>query len=116
MKFSISNAVAFTFFLGKLIDHAASLGMDIMATELQRFIERQTALVNSGASWTVNSDHIVCCAADIDCIEGGKVIGDGDHPKYKMLATYWKSLDPGCYWGGDWKSKDSRHFGYRPKG
>ncbi len=115
MKFSITNAVAFTYFKGKLIMWAAATGIDIMGTECQRFPERQKMLVDSGASETMHSDHVVCCAEDFDVIDNGSVVKDGEDGRYERLGLYWESLNPGCYWGGRWKSGDSRHFGYRPK-
>ena len=115
MKFSISNAVAFTLFESKLVTWAAVQGIDIMGTEGQRFPERQKQLVELGLSATMDSDHILCCARDFDVIRGGRVIVDGSDYDYKRLGIYWESLNPGCYWGGRWKSGDSRHFGYRPK-
>ncbi len=115
MKFSIPNAVAFTFFEGRLTMWAAATGIDIMGTEGQRFYDRQLMLYEAGATETMDSDHRVCCARDFDVVENSKVIKDGSHPSYKRLGLYWESLNPGCYWGGRWKSGDSRHFGYRPK-
>ena len=115
MKFSIPNAVAFTRLEGRLTTWAPWAGIGIMGTEGQRFPERQKMLVDSGASETMDSDHILCCARDFDVVEGGKVITDGSHPSYRRLGLYWESLNPGCYWGGRWKSGDSRHFGYRPR-
>lgn len=116
-RFSIINAVEFSRLLGDLVHHAFhDLDMQVMVTEVQRFSDRQAMLVNMGASKTMNSDHLVCCAADIDVVVGGQTIKDGSHPAYKMLAIYWKSLSPNCYWGGDYREiKDSRHFGYRVK-
>lgn len=114
MEFSITRAVKFMKLLHHLQNHAVIKNIDIMGTELQRFIDRQIKLVNEGKSWTTQSDHLVCSAIDIDVVEDGRIVEDGDHPSYKELGRYWEKLDPGCYWGGGWRQKDSRHFGYRP--
>jgi hypothetical protein len=29
---------------------------------------------------------------------------------YKFMGDYWKSLDPDCRWGGDFKKPDGNHF------
>ena len=29
---------------------------------------------------------------------------------YRPLGEYWKSLDPDCCWGGDFKDADGNHF------
>jgi len=115
MRFSIENAVAFTYFESKLVQWAAKVGIDVMGTEGQRFLNRQQELYDAGSTWTLQSDHLVCCARDFDVIEAGRVVTDGKDGRYERLGKYWESLNPGCYWGGRWKSKDSRHFGYRPK-
>lgn len=116
MGFSIREAVTFTRLEGRLNRYAFEvLGIEIMGTEGQRFKTRQAYLYSTRASKTLRSDHLYCRARDIDVIENGQVVGDGSHWAYAMLGQYWKSLDPGCYWGGDWKSKDSRHFGYNPR-
>ena len=115
MKFSIANAVAFTYFESCLVQWAAKQGIDLMGTEGQRFFKRQQWLFMKGRTKTLDSDHLICCARDIDVIENGRVVKDGGHQSYKRLGLYWESLNPGCYWGGRWKSGDARHFGYRPK-
>jgi len=120
-RFSIPNAHYFTMYLvPKLLTYAKSEGIDVFMGEVQRFPERQRELVNSGASWTLNSDHLLCTAVDFEFLERDrkgnlKWIEDPDHPNRAKLAAYWKSLNPGCYWGGDWASKDTPHFGYRPR-
>jgi len=113
-KFSISAAVEFTRLLGELLEYASFVGIKVMLTEVQRFMPRQSHLYYSGASQTLASDHLICTAADIDVIENGEVVTDGSHHSYEKLGAYWKELHPGCYHGGDWESKDSRHFGYKP--
>jgi len=109
-RFSIGRAIAFTYYLGKLIDYASTSGIDIMCTELQRFKDRQQQLVDAGSSQTLDSDHIVCSACDVDVIRGGKVVGDGSDHAYRELAQFWTNLNNGCYWLGP---EDARHFGYR---
>lgn len=120
MRFSIANAVTFTYYESCLVQWAAKQGIDLMGTEGQRTYKRQRWLFLRKRTKTMNSDHLVCCARDIDVVERGRVITDGSHLSYKRLGLYWESINPGCYWGGRWKDKegkprDSRHFGYRPK-
>jgi len=119
-EFSLKNALYFTTYLEPcLIQHANFEGILLFGGEAQRFLPRQQHLVNSGRSWTLDSDHLVCCARDYELLERtaeGKLkwVQDEDHPHWKILGEYWEELDPGCYWGGDWKSRDVAHFGYNP--
>ncbi len=115
-KFSVQAAVEFTRFETELKLYAFDvLDIDVMGTEGQRFRARQFRLFLAKISPTMHSDHLYCRARDIDVVIDGKVITDGSHWAYAKLGAYWKTLHPGCYWGGDFRSKDSRHFGYKPQ-
>jgi hypothetical protein len=69
---------------------------------------------------SANSLHYIRLAADINLfvlepnprVEGGMIwrYVEGDHPMWKILGDYWKSLHPLNRHGGDFKAKDFNHF------
>lgn len=56
-----------------------------------------------------NSLHFKRLAQDINLFIDGKYIA-GVHPMWYRVGEYWKSLDPACRWGGDFKIGDFNHF------
>ena len=87
--------------------------IDFAVTEGVRTIERQKMLVESGASRTMNSQHLIGRAVDLAAIVDGKV--SWDLPLYHKLAQAMKAAANYCMveirWGGDWESfKDCPHF------
>ena len=60
-----------------------------------------------------NSFHYKRLAIDLNLFLGGKYLTNTkDH---EPLGNYWKSLDPGCSWGGDFKRQDGNHYSYGEK-
>lgn len=87
--------------------------IDFAVTEGVRTIERQKMLVESGASRTMNSQHLIGRAVDLAAIVDGKV--SWDLPLYHTLAQAMKAAANYCMveirWGGDWENfKDCPHF------
>lgn len=60
--------------------------------------------------------HYYRLAQDLNLFINGAWIKNGDHPVWKELGDYWKSLDKDCAWGGDFTSRDSNHFSLREFG
>lgn len=52
-----------------------------------------------------NSLHYDKCAADLNLMQNGKLLGEEDH---KQFATFWESLDPHCRSGI--RYGDSNHY------
>jgi hypothetical protein len=76
--------------------------------EVQRTRYQQQRYVDEGKSWTMSSKHLDKCAVDLFLWVEGRITWD--HDDYKVLGNYWKTLDPLCVWGGDWRHRDSAHF------
>jgi len=59
------------------------------------------------------SFHYKRLAADLNLFKNGKwLIETKDH---EPLGEFWKSLDPQCTWGGDFKNKDANHYSWGEK-
>lgn len=84
-----------------------------IVTEGLRSRERQAALVNAGASRTMNSRHLTGHALDIAAVVDGKV--RWDWPLYPRIAEAFNQaaseLGVAIVWGGDWpRLRDGPHF------
>ncbi len=87
--------------------------VDFTVTEGVRTYARQKALVEAGASTTMNSRHLTGHAVDLAAYVNGKIAWDW--PLYHKIAAAMKQaakeLNVAIVWGGDWKSfPDGPHF------
>lgn len=87
--------------------------VDFSVIEGMRSVERQRALVESGASQTMNSRHLTGHAVDLAAYVDGGI--RWDWPLYHKIAKAMKGAARGLgypiQWGGDWKSfPDGPHF------
>lgn len=86
--------------------------IDFAVLEGVRSIERQQALVKSGASQTMRGRHLSGHAVDLGAIVDGQV--RWDWPLYDKIAVAVKEaarqLGVPIEWGGDWKMRDGPHF------
>lgn len=90
----------------KLLTFASERGYEFTFGEFERPVEMQKLHVAAGRSKTMNSRHLVRCAADIYFFRDGKLTYEVDD-----LGRYWESLSPKNSWGGFWESfKDKPHF------
>lgn len=100
--------------LVKVVDRAIEIStVDFTVLEGMRTPERQKALMDAGASQTLNSRHITGHAVDLGAWVEDEV--RWDWPLYNKIATAMKEaanqLDVAIVWGGDWRSfKDGPHF------
>ena len=87
--------------------------VDFMVTEGLRSLQRQAALVQSGASRTLNSRHLTGHAVDVAAWVDGQV--RWDWPLYPRIAEAFKAAAKlkgvPLVWGGDWpRLRDGPHF------
>lgn len=98
----------------KVMDRAIELsGVDFAITEGVRTLDRQQALVKSGASTTMKSRHLTGHAVDVAAFVGKEL--RWDWPLYGKIAEAVKAaakeVGVPVEWGGDWKSfPDGPHF------
>ena len=55
-----------------------------------------------------NSLHYIGLAKDIDLTKDGVLLDKTED--HEVFGKFWKTLDPDCRWGGDFKSPDGRHY------
>jgi hypothetical protein len=92
----------------KLIDWAYAQGYELTWGQTLRTQADANANAASGAG-IKNSLHLIKLAVDLSLFKDGTLL-TGVEP-YRPLGEFWKSLDPLCTWGGDFKpSPDSDHF------
>jgi peptidoglycan L-alanyl-D-glutamate endopeptidase CwlK len=100
--------------LVKVVERAIEITtVDFTVLEGLRTPERQKALVEIGASQTLNSRHITGHAVDLGAWVGDEV--RWDWPLYHKIAAAMKDAakqeDVKIVWGGDWKRfADGPHF------
>lgn len=86
--------------------------VDFTVLEGLRTKERQKALMDAGASWTMSSRHITGHAVDLGAWVDNQV--DWSWPLYDVIAVAMKQAaqdeEVPIVWGGDWTVKDGPHF------
>jgi hypothetical protein len=103
----------FAMLLGKLLtwiyNHPS--GFAVVIGEVKRTPEMQELYLKQGKTKVNHSKHQDSLAVDLALFIDG--VYQTKSEDYVSLGAYWKSLDPGCVWGGDWKSfHDGNHFQY----
>lgn len=97
-----------------VVDAAIALTpVDFIVTEGLRDAKRQSALVRSGASRTLNSRHLTGHAVDVAALVDGHL--RWDWPLYPRIAAAFKTAafkaGVPIVWGGDWpRLRDGPHF------
>jgi hypothetical protein len=65
-------------------------------------------------SWTMTSLHMDRLAHDLNFFNNkGELLETKE--ELKAIGEYWKSLQVGNVWGGEWKTYDGPHFEMNPK-
>jgi hypothetical protein len=102
--------VMFARLVPRLIDRAFYLGLDATIGEAWRTPEQAKWNAKHGKGIS-NSLHLERLAIDLNLFRKGVWLQDSsDHHE---LGQYWKSLDPRCAWGGDFKPPtpvDGNHY------
>ncbi|EAE9855408.1 TPA_asm: M15 family peptidase [Listeria monocytogenes] len=100
----------------KLLDWSESNGIEVLIYETIRTKEQQVANVNSGASQTMRSYHLVGQALDF-VMAKGKTVDWGAYRSDKGKKFVAKAKSLGFEWGGDWSGfVDNPHLQFNFKG
>ena len=104
----------FAYFLGKLITFAYEQGFEITLGEGTVDVMLCDACGIKVSKHSKFSYHYRRLAQDINLFKftSGGWRYQTTTKQHKILGDYWKSLDPGCVWGGDFKRKDGNHYSY----
>lgn len=103
----------FTVLVSRLILFAKTRGYDLTFGEAYRTPE-QAALNAKNGTGISNSLHTKRLAIDFNLFKDGKWLDKSED--FKFLGEFWKSLDPECCWGGNFKDAagkpkpDGNHF------
>jgi hypothetical protein len=109
----------FTKLVGNLILWAYKNGYELTFGETYRTPEQAALNAKSGKGIS-RSLHIQRLAVDLNLFIDGAYMTKSED--YKPLGDYWKSLDPLCRWGGDFKDgagrpkPDGNHFSLEHEG
>ncbi len=110
------NQELFAADVAKLIVRAFELGLRVRLGEALRTPEQQKLYFASGASKTMNSQHLKKLAIDLNLIKDGRLATVAE---IQPLGKWWESLAPENRWGGSWRGLveagkssfvDSPHF------
>ena len=102
----------FTVCTAQLINFAVSIGVQLTYGDAYRSKSAHGEFGEKKGYSSANSVHKLRLAVDFNVRIDGEYIEDGEHWAYKMLGDEWKKMHKLARWGGDFKSKDSNHFGF----
>ena len=92
--------------IAQLIMRLNLIGYGVVGEEWKRPMEMVEIYAKRGTG-SKNSLHPDKLATDLSLFKDGKYLTKTED--YKVAGDIWKSLDPLCAWGGDWKV-DGNHF------
>ena len=105
----------FAYFLGKLIVYAyEELGVELTLEEGTVNVWRCDECGNWVSKHSKSSWHYRKLAQDINLFikKNSGWRHQTTTEQHRVLGEYWKSLDSGCVWGGDFRYKDGCHYSY----
>ena len=104
----------FTRLVGLLIEYAYQQGYELTFGDAFRD-ERVHGKVGEKKSYSsAGSVHKERLAVDFNLFKDGQYLTSSE--AHKPLGDFWKSLDPMCRWGGDFKSPDGNHYSFEHGG
>lgn len=99
----------FAYLVSLLIQKIYENGYEVTLGEAWRHPETAKYMARTGKG-VVNSYHTKKLAIDLNLFKDGKYLTSTED--HRQFGEYWKSLDPECTWGGDFKNSDSNHYSY----
>ena len=105
----VAEQAAFLIDVSRLIQFATADGWVITGGELWRSLEQQEIYFKAGRSRAMKSNHLRCCAIDLNFFWSGQLVRDKE--LIRTVGEYWESLSPKNRWGGNFKGfVDAPHF------
>lgn len=90
-----------------LLQYMTALGYEFTLGEALRTQAQATANAASGAGIS-NSLHLDRLAIDINLFKDGIYLAESE--AHRPFGTFWKSLGPDFFWGGDFSKPDGNHY------
>jgi hypothetical protein len=90
-----------------LLQYMTLRGYEYTYGETKRTQAQATANAASGAGIS-NSLHLDALAIDINLFKDGAYLEDS--AAHLPFGTFWKSLGPDHFWGGDFTKPDGNHY------
>lgn len=100
----------FTYYLGKLITFAYEQGYELTLEDGTITVILCPECGTRVSKHCRASYHHMKLAQDINLFKKGRY--QTTTKQHRILGEFWKSLDPGCVWGGDFRKKDGCHYSY----
>lgn len=104
----------FTRLVGLLIEYAYQQGYELTFGDAYRDPRVHGAVGEKKSYSSAVSVHKERLAVDFNLFKDGKFLDKSED--HKPLGEFWKSLDPMCRWGGDFKSPDGNHYSFEHGG
>ena len=93
--------------VAQLIVKAYEMGYEVTFGEAWR----NPRVAEKYSEWGIgikSSLHCSRLAIDLNLFRDGKLLKDTED--HRPLGQYWKTLDPLCRWGGDFRRRDGNHY------
>lgn len=105
---------AFTQMIARLIDFAYANGYELTFGDAYRDPRLHGEMGVKKSYSSANSNHKIRLAVDFNLFKDGQYLTSSE--AHKPLGDFWKSLDPMCRWGGDFKQADGNHYSFEHGG
>lgn len=104
----------FTRLVGLLIEYAYQQGYELTFGDAYRDPRVHGKVGEKKSYSSAGSVHKERLAVDFNLFKEGLFLTTTE--AHKPLGEFWKSLDPMCCWGGDFKSPDGNHYSFEHGG
>jgi len=116
LGWEMPDRTRFLFLMSRLLQFAEENKIPVACFYFYRTEAEQRTLFLAGKSEVAHSTHQDWLAKDLFVFDEDwepiweHTAGDG----YSRLGAFWKTLDPRCRWGGDFRHKPSDPLGWDP--
>jgi len=100
--------------IGQLIEFAYASGYELTFGDAYRDPRVHGAVGEKKSYSSAGSVHKSRLAMDFNLFKDG--VYQTSSEAHRPLGEFWKSLDPRCRWGGDFKQPDGNHYSFEHEG